>query len=250
MKGKRLLYLCAMLIGGVMVCHAQRIGILQHTIEGDFDCDKRGDRLMTVSKTHSERDEKDPKTWYFSKITVDGKIVLGNERILHFTDTEPLDAVMGGELNYFSPRPGVILRVLHVSHGSTVVLTYDYYLYDATLQDWYRYKTATYDQATWKEVSVDFEYYDKAQKPLVGERLRELSTPQKDPMMPQEPLKYLLQMNEEKRYPKYYYDFILCIEVLNHVDKRRYRNEIEQLAKRLKSHDVSWGEYIVSTYLK
>lgn len=175
-----------------MVCHAQRIGILQHTIEGDFDCDKRGDRLMTVSKTHSERDEKDPKTWYFSKITVDGKIVLGNERILHFMDTEPLDAVMGGELNYFSPHPGVILRVLHVSHGSTVVLTYDYYLYDATLQDWYRYKTATYDQATWKEVSVDFEYYDKAQKPLVGERLRELSTPQKDPMMPQEPLKYLL----------------------------------------------------------
>lgn len=57
-------------------------------------------------------------------------------------------------------------------------------------------------------------------------------------------------MNEEKRYQKYYYDFILCIEVLNHVDKRRYRNEIEQLAKRLKSHDVSWGEYIVSTYLK
>ena len=250
MKGKRLLYLCAMLIGGVMVCHAQRIGILQHTIEGDFDCDKRGDRLMTVSKTHSERDEKDPKTWYFSKITVDGKIVLGNERILHFTDTEPLDAVMGGELNYFSPRPGVILRVLRVSRGSTVVLTYDYYLYDATLQDWYRYKTATYDQSTWEEVSVDFEYYDKAQKPLVGTELQALPVSHEDPMLPKNPLKYLIRETEKKHYPKSYYDFVSCIEVLNHIDKRRYRKEIKNFAKRLKPHDARWGNYIVSTYLK
>ena len=145
---KRLCCLCSMLIGVTIACHAQRIETSRQTIKGDFDNDRREDRLAMVCKTHYEKGEEDSETWYFSRITIDGKIVLGNERTLHFTDTEPLDAVMGGTLNYFSPRSGVLLRVLSVSRGSTVALTYDYYLYDTALQDWYRYKTATYDQAT------------------------------------------------------------------------------------------------------
>ena len=157
---------------------------------------------------------------------------------------------MGGTLNYFSPRSGVLLRVLRVSRGSTVALTYDYYLYDTALQDWYRYKTATYDQATWKEVSVGFEYYDKARKPLVGTELQSLPVSHKDPMLPKNPLKYLIRETEKKHYPKSYYDFVSCIEVLNHIDKRRYRKEIKNFAKRQKSHDARWGNYIVSTYLK
>ena len=247
---KRLCCLCSMLIGVTIACHAQRIETSRQTIKGDFDNDRREDRLAMVCKTHYEKGEEDSETWYFSRITIDGKIVLGNERTLHFTDTEPLDAVMGGTLNYFSPRSGVLLRVLRVSRGSTVALTYDYYLYDAALQDWYRYKTATYDQATWKEVSVGFEYYDKARKPLVGTELQSLPVSHKDPMLPKNPLKYLIRETEKKHYPKSYYDFVSCIEVLNHIDKRRYRKEIKNFAKRLKSHDARWGNYIVSTYLK
>ena len=93
-----------MLIGVTIACHAQRIETSRQTIKGDFDNDRREDRLAMVCKTHYEKGEEDSETWYFSRITIDGKIVLGNERTLHFTDTEPLDAVMGGTLHYFYPR--------------------------------------------------------------------------------------------------------------------------------------------------
>lgn len=52
-----------------------------------------------------------------------------------------------------------------------------------------------------------------------------------------------------KWYPKYYYDFVSCIEVLNHVDKKIGRKAIEKLVKHLKPHNSTWAHYIVSTYL-
>ena len=246
---KRLYCLCSILIGVAVACHSQRIEVSRQTIKGDFDNDRREDWLTVVCKTHYEKGEEDPKTWYFSEITVEGKLVLGNRKTLHFTDSESLDAVIGGELSYFSPHPGIIVRAFREPHGSTVTITYDYYLYNIALHDWYRYKIATYDQATWEEASVAFEYCNKAQKPLVGSKLRRHSTALPDPILPKSPLKYLRQLNERKWYPKYYYDFVSCIEVLNQVDKKIGRKAIEKLVKHLKPHNSTWAHYIVSTYL-
>ena len=78
---KRLYCLCSMLIGVAVACHSQRIEVSRQTIKGDFDNDRREDWLTVVCKTHYEKGEEAPKTWYSSEITVDGKLVLGNRKI-------------------------------------------------------------------------------------------------------------------------------------------------------------------------
>ncbi|SFF97226.1 hypothetical protein SAMN05216383_10343 [Prevotella sp. KH2C16] len=231
-------------------CYAQRVETEYQTIEGLFDMDNLADKMSIVHKTIFYRDEENRNDWHASEVYVKGKIRLGNKVVLSFTDNADLDESMGGELTYISPQQGIIIKYLHMTTGGTVKAVYDFYSYDVKLQNWYRYKRATYDQSTWDDFSVTFDYYDKVQKSLVGSKQRTILASFHDPMKQKETLESILHACSNGRYPQTYLDFVSYIEILNHVDITHCQVEIQELVALLKLHNEYWANYISSTYLR
>lgn len=164
-------------------CYAQRTETDRLTVKGYFDLDKQKDSMSVKRKIIFDKDEEGQDNWHVSETYVDGKIQLGNKTVLFFTDYDTLDESRAGELTYFSPQPGIIVRQLGTHNGSTLTEVYDYYLFDAQLKNWYKYKTATYNQATWDDFDVTFDYYNKEQKALVGSEMKYAAGRFKDPML-------------------------------------------------------------------
>ena len=72
----------------------------------------------------------------------------------------------------------------------------------------------------------------------------------KDPMLPKKPLKLIIQECEKGYCPKTYLNFIYYIELLNHIDIEKYERDIRKLAMLIRSYNESWGNYIITNYLK
>ena len=246
----RFLSLYFVQILAIAFCYAQRVETDHLTVKGYFDLDELEDNMVVARKTIFDKDEEGHDNWHASAVYVHGKIRLGNKEMLSFTDYDDLDESQSGGLTYVSPQQGIIIRDLWTQSGCSVMEVYDYYMFDAASHDWYKYKTATYDQATWEELSVKFDYYDREQKPLIGTKLRICSETLKDPMLPNQSLEHILQQCKNGQYPKTCLDFVSCIEILNHVDKMHYQADIQRLNTFFKLHNTSWANYIEANYIE
>ncbi|WP_455081446.1 class I SAM-dependent methyltransferase [Prevotella melaninogenica] len=246
----RFLSLCFVHVLAVVFCYAQQVETDYLTVKGNFDLDKLEDKMYIVRKTVFNKDEEGYNNLHASEVYIRGKICLGNKTTLSFIDHDDLDESRGGELTYISPIPGIIIRNLKIQNGPSVMIVYDYYMFAPKHHNWYKYKTATYNQTQWDSFHVTFDYYDKVQKPLIGSKEQTISTIPKDPMLPKKPLKLIIQECEKGYCPKTYLNFIYYIEFLNHIDIEKYERDIRKLAMLIRSYNESWGNYIITNYLK
>lgn len=133
----------------IAFCYAQRVETDHLTVKGYSDLDELEDNMVVARKTIFDKDEEGHDYWHASAVYVHGKIRLGNKEMLSFTDYDDLDESQSGGLTYVSPQQGIIIRDLWTQSGCSVMEVYDYYMFDATSHDWYKYKTATYGTTAW-----------------------------------------------------------------------------------------------------